>query len=159
SRDETGLRDRLAEQDPGPAHVGLPARRVGLPSEVLVRILDPAVVLFLVGIRAGAAQRIPHRPEVLDELVTRLFLGHPQEGLALFVGDDVIGFFLEPLGLLFRQAILTFLFSGGRRQTNDRQRYDSVPQVPHNSMRANSVASCQSSVLSYQFSAWTEAVN
>src|SRR6202162_1984111 len=66
-------------------------------SEVLVGISDAAVVLFLEFILDGVGSGVAAQPELLDELLALLVGAELEEGLPLFVGDDVQDVFLEPL--------------------------------------------------------------
>ena len=105
-----------APDDVDAAAIGPPAGDAG--GEVLVGVLDAAIVLFaefvLLGIRSGIAAE----PELLDECVA-LFIGAEEfESLLFFRGDDVTHVFIEPglVGLadFFLKVAETFLaFLGG----------------------------------------------
>src|SRR5271166_2924828 len=64
---------------------------------MLVRIGDPAIMLFLEGILRGFGVRISATPEILDELLALFIVSELKECIAFFLGDDVGGVFIEPL--------------------------------------------------------------
>ncbi len=65
--------------------------------EAFIGVGDPAVVLFLEFVFHGVRRRIASLPECLNELLA-LFIGlQLQECRALFAGNDVRDFFIQPL--------------------------------------------------------------
>src|SRR6516164_4475463 len=90
--------------------VRLPSRDAG--GEVLVRIGNAPVVLFLKFVFDGVGSGIPALPEGLDELVALFVIRELLEGGAFFVGDDPADVLVEPLFVRARYFLLEALFVG-----------------------------------------------
>src|SRR5262249_3756344 len=79
--------------------IGLPPRNAGC--EVLIRVSDSPVVLFLVLVFRGVGGGIATEPELFDELVFFLVVGELLEGRSFFVGDDPADVLIHPLVIDF----------------------------------------------------------
>src|SRR5207245_566609 len=79
--------------------VGAPA--IGLPSgdagrEMLVRVRDAPIMLFLKFVLQRVGRGIAAQPELLDEIVALFVVRELLEGVALFIGDDPAHILIEP---------------------------------------------------------------
>src|SRR3954454_18096499 len=83
-----------SEGDVHAAAIGLPARDTR--GEVLVRISDTAVVLFLVLVLYGVRRTITAEPKLFDELIAFFIVGEREECLAFLVRNDVGHVLVEP---------------------------------------------------------------
>ena len=95
---------RLAEGNVDVAAIGLPSRLAG--RKMLVGIGDAPVVLFAVLVFGRIRVGVAAQPEVLDEGVALFVVAQAHEGFALFVGDDVRNFLVQP-GLVGPFQLLT----------------------------------------------------
>src|SRR5581483_10186552 len=95
---------RRTIDDINAATVGHPA---GLACrEVLVGVLDPAIVLVLEFVVFAVRIGIAALPEGLDELVALFIIRELHEGFALVVGNDPAHVFVQPLAVLSSQFAL-----------------------------------------------------
>src|SRR5262249_4907844 len=85
---------RRTEDDVYPATVGHPPRHAGW--EVLVRVLDPAVVFIFERVVFAVWIGIAAVPECLDKFFPLLFVRELHESLALIVGNDPANVLVEP---------------------------------------------------------------
>ena len=74
--------------------VRLPAGLAGCI--VVVGVLDAPIVFFAKLIIGRVGVRIPAQPELLDECFALLIIAEVLECFALFIGDDVGNFVLQP---------------------------------------------------------------
>ena len=78
----------------GASAVGFPTGDAG--GEAFVGVGDATIVLFAEGVLRGVEIGIAAAPELLDEQLALFVGGEMQEGVVLFLGDDVDGFLGEP---------------------------------------------------------------
>ena len=125
---------RLAEQDVVAAAIGAPSRPEGVPAQVLVRVLDPGVVLVLELVRRSRRVRIAFLPEDLNEAGPLLEGLETEEDVLLPVGDDVDHLFLEPLAVVLAQPLEPLvpaeLFLAGHRHRRQDGQQNREPGDP-----------------------------
>src|SRR2546426_725446 len=116
TRLKTNSRKSTTAASPTPTSASPPAFPVGLPTgnaggEALVGVGDAAVVLFLEFVFNRVRGGIAAQPELLDELLALFIIGQAQKGAALFVGEDVTDFFVQPLFVLGIEFLQQALFA------------------------------------------------
>src|SRR5579871_6809999 len=99
---------RRPERDVDAAAVGLPSRNSR--SEMLVRVGDAAVVLFLELVFQRVGCRIAPQPELFDELLALFVRLKTLERGALLIGDDVEHILAQPLPVRSLEIFAEFLF-------------------------------------------------
>ena len=93
---------RWTQNDINLAAVGLPAFGDPLALEVGVGVLDSAVVLLLEFVDWRAGVGAADGPELLDEIVAVFVTRQSQEGVLLFLADDVPHVFCQPFLVALR---------------------------------------------------------
>src|SRR5215475_13987071 len=95
---------RWSVHDINAATIRHPSRHAG--REVLVRVLDPAIMLVLKRIVFAVRVGITTVPERLDKLLALLFVGELHESFSLVVRNDPTHVFVEPFLVIRAQFSL-----------------------------------------------------
>ncbi len=114
---------RLAQGDVDAPHVGPPAAGLQAAAEVLVGVLDAAIVFVLELVLGRVRVIVPGLPEGGDEHLPFPVVGELQEDILLLGGDDVDDLFFEP-GAKLRRQVLDRRLLRGRRKGGQRRDAD-----------------------------------
>ncbi len=109
---------RRSEEDVVPAPVRLPTFPEGVPTEELVDVGEPLVVLVLVLVLERGRVLVPLSPEGLDERFPLLLRFQAEKDVALDLTDEVRNLFQKPLLVMLGELVDAIL---GKRQKRARE--------------------------------------